>query len=103
PRQYPAPVPTGRWSARSVRRVITNPRYTGRQIWARTVAGRPAPIEQWVTSGPNVHEPLVDLRIFYQAQPRPHGPSPDSADLTHAAPQAARRMSTNPNDTRGGN
>jgi hypothetical protein len=69
PRQYPAPVPHGRWTPAGVRRVVTNPKYTGRQVWARTVAGRPAPIEQWVTSAPNVHERLVDERTFHRAQP----------------------------------
>ncbi len=67
PRQYPAP--SGRWSAQSVRRIVTNPKYVGRQVWARTVAGRPVPVEQWVTSAPKVHEPLVDERTFRQAQP----------------------------------
>jgi recombinase len=70
PRQYPAPVPNGRWTAKAVRRIVTNIKYTGRQVWARTVAGRPAPVEQWVTSAPKVHEPLVDERTFHQAQPK---------------------------------
>ena len=70
PRQYPTPVTNGRWSARTIRRVVTNVKYTGRQVWARTVAGRPAPVEQWITSAPRVHEPLVDERTFQQAQHR---------------------------------
>jgi hypothetical protein len=69
PRQYPTPTQTGRWSADAVKRIITNPKYVGRQVWARTVAGRPAPVEQWVTSAPRVHEPLVDERTFHRAQP----------------------------------
>ncbi|WP_216209803.1 recombinase family protein [Amycolatopsis aidingensis] len=69
PRQYPPPARSGRWNAQAVRRVVTNPKYLGRQVWARTVAGRPAPVEQWVTSAPRVHEPLVDERTFRQAQP----------------------------------
>ncbi|SMD23950.1 recombinase family protein [Lentzea albidocapillata] len=67
--QYPAPVPNGRWSVKAVRRIVTNVKYTGRQVWARTAAGRPLPVEQWVTSAPKVHEPLVDERIFRRAQP----------------------------------
>ena len=70
PRQYPSPVPNGRWSAKAVRRIVTNPKYVGRQVWARTVSGRPAPVEQWITSRPHAHEPLVDDRTFHRAQPR---------------------------------
>jgi hypothetical protein len=69
PRQYPAPVSGGRWTAKGVRRVVTNAKYTGRQVWARTAAGRRVPVDQWVTSAPNVHEPLVDERVFQRAQP----------------------------------
>lgn len=68
PRQYPAPVPNGRWSAKAVRRIAANVKYTGRQVWARSVAGRPAPGEQWVTSAPGAHESLVDERTFRRAQ-----------------------------------
>ena len=65
-RQYPAP--SERWTAKAVQRIVTNVKYTGRQVWARTAAGRPAPAEQWVTSAPMVHEPLVDERVFRRAQ-----------------------------------
>jgi hypothetical protein len=34
------------------------------------VAGQPVPVEQWVTSAPMVHEPLIDDRTFHRAQPR---------------------------------
>lgn len=71
PRQYPAPVPNGRWTAKAVRRVVTNPKYVGRQVWARTVSGRPVPAEQWITSQPHAHEPLIDERTFHRAQPQP--------------------------------
>ena len=69
PRQYPPP--NGRWSAKAVRRIVTNPKYVGRQVWARTVSGRPVPVEQWITSQPHAHEPLIDERTFHCAQPRP--------------------------------
>jgi hypothetical protein len=69
-RQYPSPMPPGRWTTDSVRRIVGNIKYTGLQAWARTVAGRPAPPEQWITSRPNAHEPLIDERTFRQAQPR---------------------------------
>ncbi|MGW5722812.1 recombinase family protein [Amycolatopsis sp. NPDC003865] len=65
-RQYPAP--SERWTAKAVRRIVTNAKYTGRQVWARTVAGRPAPVKHWVISAPMVHEPLVDERVFRRAQ-----------------------------------
>jgi hypothetical protein len=68
PSQYPAPRPTGRWTAKAVQRIVTNVKYTGRQVWARTVDGRPTPVEQWVTSAPKVHEPLIDERTFHRAQ-----------------------------------
>ncbi|WP_189255163.1 recombinase family protein [Lentzea flava] len=69
-RQYPPPTPNGRWTARAVARIVTNIKYTGRQVWARTAAGRPVPVEQWVISAPMVHEPLIDERTFRQAQPK---------------------------------
>lgn len=84
PRQYPAPTSTGQWTAKAVRRIVTNVKYTGRQVWARTVAGRPAPVEQWVTSAPNVHERLVDERTFREAQP----PSTPTRHQRHAGRHA---------------
>lgn len=66
-----------------------NPKYVGRQVWARTVAGRPVPVEQWVTSGPNAHEPLVDPRTFQRAQPH-HDECPrDVTDPADDAPPSA--------------
>ncbi len=82
PHQYPPPTQPGRWSAEAVRRIVGNPKYTGRQIWARTVAGRPVPIEQWVTSGPNAHEPLIDQETFHRAR---HGHSTDGGDHASVA------------------
>lgn len=79
-RQYPPPAQTGRWTAKTVRRIVTNPKYVGRQVWARTVAGRPTPVEHWVSSGPNAHEPLVDPRTFQRAQPRNGEPPRDVVD-----------------------
>ncbi|GLZ30828.1 hypothetical protein Lesp02_30170 [Lentzea sp. NBRC 105346] len=89
PRQYPPPMPNGRWTAKSVRRIVTNVKYTGRQVWARTIAGRPAPVEQWVTSAPKVHEPLVDERTFHRAQPSPAAPPPGTVDPVDSPPGAA--------------
>ena len=89
PRQYPAPVPNGRWTAKAVRRIVTNVKYTGRQVWARTVAGRPAPVDQWVTSEPKAHEPLVDERTFHRAQPGAADGPPDAEDSADTRPSAA--------------
>lgn len=89
PRQYPAPVPNGRWTAKAVRRIATNVKYTGRQVWARTIAGRPAPTEQWVTSAPKVHEPLIDERTFKRAQPAPAEGLPSTADPADSPRRAA--------------
>jgi hypothetical protein len=89
PRQYPAPTPTGRWTAKAVRRIVTNAKYTGRQVWARTVAGRPAPVEEWVTSAPKVHEPLVDERTFHRAQPGPAEHPPGATNPPDCPPSAA--------------
>ncbi|TCO49692.1 hypothetical protein EV192_11458 [Actinocrispum wychmicini] len=47
----------------------SNIKYTGRQAWARTSAGRPTPVEHWITSAPRAHEPLIDERTFRRAQP----------------------------------
>ncbi|NRN69239.1 Recombinase [Kibdelosporangium sp. 4NS15] len=83
PRQYPPPTPSGQWTAKTVRRIVTNPKYVGRQVWGRTVAGRPVSVEQWVTSAPKVHEPLVDERTFRRAQAA-------SAEQPHEAPTMAQ-------------
>ncbi|PWK89488.1 recombinase [Lentzea atacamensis] len=88
-RQYPAPASTGQWTAKAVRRIVANVKYTGRQVWARTVGGRPAPVEQWVTSAPTVHEPLVDERTFRRAQPGPAEPSTGVVDSDDGRPSAA--------------
>ena len=45
PRRYPTPAQTGRWSAKAIRRIVTNVKYTGRQVWAHTVTGRPVPVK----------------------------------------------------------
>ena len=89
PGQYPAPVPNTRWTAQAVRRIVAIVKYTGRQVWARTIAGRPAPIEQWVTSAPKVHEPLVDERTFHRAQPGAAEAPPDAENSADTPSSAA--------------
>jgi hypothetical protein len=89
PRHYPPPTHAGQWTAQAARRIVTNPKYTGRQVWARTIAGRPVPAEQWVTSAPRVHEPLIDERTFHRAQPDAHNVPVASPEPGEAPPRAA--------------
>jgi site-specific DNA recombinase len=75
----PPPVPvdptraTGRWTYSNVRDVLTNPKYTGHMVWnrrARKGAGknRVNPVTEWVWSPEPVHEALIDLETYVQAQ-----------------------------------
>lgn len=89
PRQHPTPSRSGRWTAKAVRRVVSNIKYTGRQVWARTVDGRPMPVDVWVTSKPKVHEPLVDERTFCRAQASRRSNLPDLAAPPGASASAA--------------
>lgn len=57
-----------RWSASAVRRVITNPKYTGRQTWCRIIDGRVTPRDQWIISDHLAHEPLISEDIYHCAQ-----------------------------------
>lgn len=84
PQQRPTPVP-GPGAERAVAGQGRpadrhNPKYVGRQVWARAVAGRPVPVEQWITSAPKVHEPLVDERTFHRAQPSTAAPGETGLD-----------------------
>ena len=75
----PPPVPVdpqrsvGRWTYSNVRDVLTNPKHTGHMVWnrrARKGAGknRMNPVSEWVWSPEPVHEALVSLETFVQAQ-----------------------------------
>ena len=75
----PPPIPVdpaaevGRWTYSNVRDVLTNPKHTGHMVWnrrARKGAGhnRMNPVTEWVWSPEPVHEALVDLETFVQAQ-----------------------------------
>lgn len=73
PDRYPLPTHprTGLprpWTDRIVARVLSDPRYTGRQVWARTRGGRRMAPATWIRSGPFAHEPLVDPLTFALAQ-----------------------------------
>ena len=63
----------GRWTYSNVREVLTNPKHTGHMVWnrrARKGAGKNKvnPVSEWVWSPEPVHEALVDLETFIQAQ-----------------------------------
>jgi site-specific DNA recombinase len=63
----------GRWTYSNVRDVLTNPKHTGHMVWnrrARKGAGKNKmnPVTDWVWSPEPVHEALVDLETFVQAQ-----------------------------------
>lgn len=77
---------TGRaWSKGAVRAILTNPRYTGRQVWNRqrkdevlldvddvglghTTKLRWNPKDMWIWSEETVHPEIIDRQTFTQAQ-----------------------------------
>ncbi len=78
------------WSKSAIRVILTNPRYTGHQVWNRqrtdevlldvndvalgnTVIMRWNPKERWVVSTDIVHPPLIDIAVFEQVQRILHG------------------------------
>lgn len=75
----PPPVPViptravGHWTASNVRDMLTNPKHTGHMVWNRRARkgkgkNRANPVDEWVWSPEPVHEPLVSLEEFVQAQ-----------------------------------
>ena len=63
----------GLWTYSNVRDMLTNPKHTGHMVWnrrARKGSGknRMNPVSEWVWSAEPVHEALVDLETFVQAQ-----------------------------------
>ncbi|GAA3239705.1 recombinase family protein [Actinocorallia longicatena] len=75
---YPPPQPVdpsralGKWTYSSVRAILTNPKYTGYQVWNRrattSATGRCNPPEAWYWSSKPVHPRLVSLEMFLAAQ-----------------------------------
>lgn len=76
---------TRAWAKSAVRAILTNPRYTGRQVWNRqhkyealldiedvslgyTTAVRWNPQDKWIVSKRVVHTPLVDDETFADVQ-----------------------------------
>jgi len=78
PANYPPPVPVdprrsvGPWTYSNVRDILTNPKYTGHMVWNRrgrkTHGNRFNPVEEWIWSAQPVHEHLVTLEDWLQAQ-----------------------------------
>ncbi len=78
PATYPPPVPVdpkravGRWTYSNVRDVLTNPKCTGHMVWNRkgrkSRSNRANPIKEWIWSAQPVHESLVTLEDWLQAQ-----------------------------------
>lgn len=75
----PPPTPVGErdaigfWTYSNVREVLTQPKHTGHMVWnrrARKGAGknRINPVNEWVWSKDPVHDVVVDLETFVQAQ-----------------------------------
>jgi DNA invertase Pin-like site-specific DNA recombinase len=73
----PTPVDAARaigiWTYSSVREVLSNPKHTGHMVWNRRSRkgngkNRINPTTEWVWSQVPVHEALVDLETFVQAQ-----------------------------------
>lgn len=79
------PNPAGAWSKNSVRAIIKNPRYTGREVWGKqarfdelvdvedVAAGnrqrmRWNPVEAWTESHERVNEAIIDDDLFDRAQ-----------------------------------
>ncbi|MEV6108527.1 recombinase family protein [Streptomyces sp. NPDC051940] len=73
------------WSKGAVRWILSNPRYTGHQVWNKqpkrevlldiddvTLGHRTQqslnPVEEWIWSADPVHTPLVSMEIFTRAQ-----------------------------------
>jgi DNA invertase Pin-like site-specific DNA recombinase len=76
---HPPPTPVepgravGRWTSSNVREILTNPKHTGHMVWNRrarkgAIVNRVNPIEEWIWSLTPVHEALISLETFVQAQ-----------------------------------
>ena len=92
----------GRWTASSVRGMLTNPKYTGHMVWNRramkTRSGKVNPIEEWVWSPQPSHPPLCSLETFARARATSQSrersrskPGPNSAHIRSTARTYALR------------
>ena len=72
PAAYPPPAGTPGWTVSTVRAILANPKYTGHQVFGRrrTRNGRRinAPMAEWLWSPEPMHEPIVDMQTWKDAQ-----------------------------------
>ena len=72
PATYPPPAGTAGWAVATVRAILANPKYTGHQVFGRrrTRNGRRinAPIAEWLWSPQPVHDPIIDMQTWKDAQ-----------------------------------
>jgi site-specific DNA recombinase len=92
------------WSKGAIRVILTNPRYTGRQVWNKQRTDeilldvddvamghlsvmRWNPRQQWIVSNEVVHPPIIDLEAFEAAQALLHrrGNRPGGEHKRHRA------------------
>ncbi|MFZ3557621.1 recombinase family protein [Streptomyces sp. BH055] len=97
PDKYPPPAANrgdasvGHWTVQSVRGILTNPKYTGYQVWNRRArkkrGNRANPVSEWVWSPRPVHEPLVTRELFnvVWAEPGRQGSRSGAEPNTHPA------------------
>lgn len=91
PHRYPPPG-RGRWTNQTVAAILTNPRYTGYQVWryrdGNTGLTQP---EQWVVSDRPAHPPLATLTTYLAAQDIPdHAKAALRRRLRHRHSRVAR-------------
>jgi site-specific DNA recombinase len=65
PAAYPPPPGTHGWADSTVRGILSNPKYTGHQVFGRRYH---APVNEWLWSPQPVHEPIVDMQTRREAQ-----------------------------------
>jgi site-specific DNA recombinase len=72
PAGYPSPSGAPGWTTSAVRAILANPKYTGHQVFGRRRSrnGRRvnAPMSEWLWSPEAVHEPIVDMQTWREAQ-----------------------------------
>lgn len=103
--RHPAPIRLAtiepdEWTSAVVQTILSNPKYTGYQVWGRTHNGSMVPSEHWVWSGPGAHPPVVDTEIFLAAQRLSSRVSDHPATDGHVARERRSRRSTPPTGNR---
>lgn len=94
--RYPAPLDPdtgqpGVWTVATIRAILRNPKYLGRQVWGRTHHGKRAPRAAWVWSDVWVHPPLVTVEEFAAANRHSWLVATPPSDHDDAPPRDQRR------------